>query len=525
MQRLQRWLGSLALVFLVSCGGGGGTGASVSNSTARGTLVDNPPFRVASLNAVDLTAQISATPNGQQLLTLAGNPVCGIDYHYLQFWTVGAQGETVEDTGVLMVPTATTAASQAQCNGPRPVLLYAHGTNAEKRYNLAAVNDSTNPANSEAGLLSAMFAAQGYIVIAPNYSGYDASTLPYHPYLDADQQSKEMLDALMAGRAALGHVFASSVSDNGKLFITGYSQGGHVAMATHRAMQGLGQTVTASAPQSGPYALEAFADAVFYGDVDLGGTLFSPLLTTSYQHAYGNIYQSTSDVYSPTYATGIDTLLPSAVPLTTLFQQNKLPQTAEFDSLPPVTGNAALDALFHTLTPPTTPAALAPLFALGFSANNFLVSNNFRAGYVADAVAHPDGAVPTVVNGLPAVAPAHPFRIALKLNDLRNWVPKAPVMLCGGHSDPTVYYNVNTQVMQAYWTPQWVVPVPLQVVDVDGGATPVGALQLGFAQAESAVVTAAGGGAAGQSAVTQQYHASLVPPFCALAVRNFFSQF
>ena len=27
-----------------------------------------------------------------------------------------------------------------------------------------------------------MFAAQGYIVVAPNYAGYDISTLGYHPY-------------------------------------------------------------------------------------------------------------------------------------------------------------------------------------------------------------------------------------------------------------------------------------------------------------------------------------------------------
>ena len=36
-------------------------------------------------------------------------------------------------------------------------------------------------------------------------------------------------------------------------------------MATHRAMQAAGMTVTASAPMSGPYALSAFVDAVFRG--------------------------------------------------------------------------------------------------------------------------------------------------------------------------------------------------------------------------------------------------------------------
>jgi hypothetical protein len=48
-----------------------------------------------------------------------------------------------------------------------------------------------------------MFAAEGYIVVAPNYVGYDTSTLGYHPYLNADQQSKDMIDALTAARSAL----------------------------------------------------------------------------------------------------------------------------------------------------------------------------------------------------------------------------------------------------------------------------------------------------------------------------------
>ena len=31
-------------------------------------------------------------------------------------------------------------------------------------------------------------ASQGYIVVAPNYAGYDTSTLTYHPYLVGEQQ-------------------------------------------------------------------------------------------------------------------------------------------------------------------------------------------------------------------------------------------------------------------------------------------------------------------------------------------------
>src|SRR4029077_9343277 len=105
--------------------------------------------------------------------------------------------------------------------------------------------------------------------------------------------------------------------------------------------------ITGAAPMSGPYALEAFGDAIFFGSVNLGSTVFSPLLSTSYQKAYGNIYATPGALYSATYVSCIETLLPSATPLNTLFANGLLPQTALFDSTTPVVtvpGNPVLSA-------------------------------------------------------------------------------------------------------------------------------------------------------------------------------------
>jgi acetyl esterase/lipase len=527
---------------LAGCGSGSGSsGASVNNSSARGALIYNPPLRIASLTAADFTAQLNASADGQQLLQIASGGTmslpCGVDFHYIQYNTVGGATPPEQTTasGALMVPTG----SAAPCTGPRPIVLYAHGTSTVRTYNIAAINDSTNDAYSESALIAAMFAAQGYIVVAPNYAGYDSSTLAYHPYLNASQQSKDMIDALTAARSALGKIFAAATTDNGKLFITGYSQGGYVAMATAQAMQAAAMPYTATAPMSGPYALAAFGDAVFFGNVNLGATVFTPMLTTSYQKAYGNIYAATTDAYSSTYATGIDTLLPSATPLSTLFQQNKLPQTALFNSVPPTTGGAvpALDALFPTITPPTTPAAQAPLFALGFAASNYLITNTYRLAYVADALTNPDGAVPAVTTGLPAAVPANTMRQAFKINDLRNFVPTSPLLLCGGGNDPTVYFSLNTGVMATLLGAQPVGMVTVVDVDPATSATPAGVLQTSFGAAETAVSTAAynaaiaagastaAASAAAQGTVVQDYHGTLVPPFCATAARSFFNNF
>src|ERR1700681_437852 len=315
----------LAASLLVSCGGnnGGGSSSGDTPTPMRGTLLQNPPTLLSTVSATDLLVQITTGVSAQtfgaqalaQVLALSGVPTCDVHVFHIEYNTVGGANESTTASGALMVPSG----ASSSCQGARPIVLYAHGTSTERNFNIA---DLTNQHNAEGILLAAFFAARGYIVVAPNYAGYDTSTLTYHPFLVADQQSKDMIDALTAARSAVPTI--SQVSDNGQLFITGYSQGGYVAMATHRAMQAAGMTVTASAPMSGPYALAAFVDAVFYGEVNGDGPVSATLLLTAYQRAYGDIYSSPTDVFENPYATGIDSLLPSTTPRSQLYAQGKL---------------------------------------------------------------------------------------------------------------------------------------------------------------------------------------------------------
>jgi len=523
-----------AALMVAGCGGGGGGdtfGTQVTNP-ARGQLMQSPPALITSLTPEGFKASLSASAAGQGLLELStgsttGDLPCGVDVQYIKYGTVGGAGEQTDASGALMVPTGTAT----QCTGARPIVLYGHGTNITKRYNLAEIADSTNPANGESVLLAAMYAAQGYIVVAPNYAGYDSSSLSYHPYVNADQQSKDMIDALAAAKSALPAGKASA-----KLFVTGYSQGGFVAMATVRAIQALNDpdlTVTASAPMSGPYALAAYLDAIFYGNVALGSTAFAPLTTNSFQKSYGNIYTTPADIYEANYATGIESLVPGDYDFTTVYSSGKLPQTALFSSTAP-TAPAGLPAIVQgTLTaataPFTTGAATDALFNAGFGTSN-LINNNARLSYLLDAMTNPDGAVPLTALPLPATAPASPLRIAAKKNDLRlGWMgPSTPTLLCGGSADPTVFFKVNTELMAGIW-PAQVANRLVTVLDVDsdpgtpGVTNPFYAAKAGFAQQKAALIASAGANAA--TAVTTAYHGSLVPPFCNAAARGFFSQF
>jgi len=518
---------ALAALALAACGGTNSPTATVAVSNQRGTLVDNPALRVASLNAAAFSAQLNATATGPQLIQLAGTPTCGVDFYYIKYWTVGPDNSPQMASAALMVPTG----SAAPCTGPRPIVLYAHGTTTDAAYNMAAISDTTNSANQESVIVATVFAAQGYIVVAPNYLGYDISTLGYHPFVDGAANATDMMDALAAARSALLSSFTPTTSDSGKLYVTGYSEGGYVAMATVRAMQAASETVTASAPSSGPYALEAFGDSIFFGQVDLGSTEFSPLVTSSYQNVYGNVYTQPSDLYSATYAGGIATLVPGA-PIGTLYQEGKLPETALFDSTTPTssTGITALDAQADALLAlPSSPpysAQQASLFDLGFG-SPYLVNNSFRVAYVDDALINPDQAEMTLLAGgtldasdvAPAAAPAFGLRKDFALNDMRSgWFPQAPMLLCGGDADPTVYFQ-NTQIMAALWAP-YVQGGLVTVLDLNAApqaGNPFAPLQVGLQQTEAQLVAADG------AAAVESYHSTELP-FCDVAARGFFAQ-
>ena len=235
-----------ALLMLTGCGSSStnpatSTPSSPGSSTPqRGQLLSHPPTLIATFGTSDLIGLLSLDALGQELLTLAAySPVCTVNVYELDYETIGAKSELTTSTGALMVPSG----SAADCQGPRPIVEYAHGTTPLKNYDIAQLSGSN--ASSEGIILAALFAAEGYIVVAPNYAGYDSSTLGYHPYLVGAQQAAEMMDALAAARSALPVARAPTATDNHKLFVTGYSQGGYVAMAATRAMQAAGETVTA----------------------------------------------------------------------------------------------------------------------------------------------------------------------------------------------------------------------------------------------------------------------------------------
>ena len=321
------------------------------------------------------TAQIDATTAATGLQSLTGTAKCDVTVVQINYQTSGVQpGEMTNASAAVLVP------SGVDCPGPFPLIAYGRGSTPFKAHTMA------NPEDPETIRLMAFFAAQGYVVVATDYLSYALSSYPYHPYMHADTEASSIIDSIRATRNA---ALSLGLTLNGKVMLSGYSQGGHASMATQRAIEqsDAGEIIlVAAAHIAGPYSISgALIDGV--KNPILGVQALVPFQITSWQKIYGNVYDKVADVFNSPYDRYIETLFPTL-----------LDQAALYNLLPGGTPAQARDAMLKS------------------SYLNDLTNNTSN------------GAV-----------------VAAKKQDLLSWNPKAPTILCGGLHDPTVKFPINAQ--------------------------------------------------------------------------------
>ncbi|MEP6790077.1 MAG: lipase family protein [Ramlibacter sp.] len=355
-----------AAALLVACGGG-------SSNDDRGVLLESPTS-VATLTA----AQIDANTAASGLQPLTGKAKCDVRIVALNYSTVGVNLEKTNASGVMLVP-------GGACTGNFPLVAYAKGTDVQKPRTLASATDS------ETFLLTAMYASQGYAVVATDYLGFAKSAYSFHPYLHADSEASSVVDSIRAARNAAA---LQGVGLSGKVMLTGYSQGGHSSAAAQRAIErdNAGEiNVVAGAHLAGPYNLSGSFKLT---TAIAGYQFFVPYLVTAWQKIYGNVYSNVTQAFKLPYSNYIETLLPSpTLNFTTLVTSGSLPGDAP---------DVARDKVFQSA------------FITDSQTNN----NNT-------------------------------LFLDAKKNDLLGWNPKARTLLCGGAGDPTVPPAVHRDVAQA----------------------------------------------------------------------------
>ena len=128
-----------------------------------------------------------------------------------------------------------------------PMVSYQHGTvYLREQVPSMAVN------SPETQLMIAQFAGQGYVLIGADYFGLGTSTAP-EGYMVKGSHQQASHDMLMASRSVLDHMKLAS----DKLFLSGWSQGGFVAMAFLQKLEAIDLPVRATATAAAP--LDMFA--------------------------------------------------------------------------------------------------------------------------------------------------------------------------------------------------------------------------------------------------------------------------
>jgi len=214
-----------------------------------------------------------------------------VELYKVLYTTNDIRGELDTASGLLVIPSEFRFPDDETFNVP--TIIFHHGT----------VNSRTDvPSNLEGGFeLNVAFASKGYFSLGPDYIG-NGESRGFHPYVHADSEASASIDMLKAS-AELAQ--ALEINLNEKLFLSGYSQGGHASMATHRELETNfdvhGYKVTAAAHLSGPYSIgEVMRDKILSDDEYLFAS-YIPNTVLSYQEAYGNLYNDLNEVFKPNY--------------------------------------------------------------------------------------------------------------------------------------------------------------------------------------------------------------------------------
>ena len=202
------------------------------------------------------------------------------------------QGNTITASGLVILP---------QTKASVGMVSFHHGTIASR-----AEAPTTLPLNSTELIIYAALASPGFIAVIPDFIGFGSSSNVLHPYYVQEATATPVMDLLRAAREL---AIQKKVSFNGKLFLAGYSQGGYVTMATHKAIEKNGLenfNLIASFPSSGGYDVKGMQN-YFFSLSTYDQPFYLAYVAMAYR-TYYNWSQPLSDFFQSKYSAAIPSL-------------------------------------------------------------------------------------------------------------------------------------------------------------------------------------------------------------------------
>jgi hypothetical protein len=320
----------------------------------RGSIVDVTPLLTATPEQVMQNMELYLDETSLSLVDLFTSKTYSVNAVKIIYNTIDGRGNPTIASGVVFIPAVTETTLM-------PVFSYLHGT---------LTRDFDAPSNLKGieSVIGWIMAMDGYISVLPDYVGMGDGP-GVHLYSHAASEASASVDMLKAALLFCNSNPLVLSKPNGDLYLSGYSQGAHAALATQNELQQNpvpGLTLRKTVAGSGAYSLSYIQKNYLFDHPVYPSPSFLPYLLLGYQEVYGNLYSNLSQVFVNPYNTTIPGLF------------NGLLTTDEIDS--------QLPAYWKTM--------FVPKYLWNIQYNYF-----------------------------------HPVNVALRKNDVINWKPKSDLHL------------------------------------------------------------------------------------------------
>mgnify|MGYP001361091278 CR=1 FL=1 len=195
----------------------------------------------------------------------------------ITYKTADAKGKMLNASGIIMIP---------QGKGPFSLISIQHGTIFSRN-----VAPSYFDACPEAQVAYELAAKSGYIVVMADYVGLGKEGTSPHPYFHSETEASSTRDMLYASMEFLKR---KNIKTDGRLFLAGYSQGGHVTASLQRLLETAENPelkITASAIMAAPFDLYRLWLNHYNKPVSISSSVTSLMVKTFHDiYGIGNSY-------------------------------------------------------------------------------------------------------------------------------------------------------------------------------------------------------------------------------------------
>lgn len=195
--------------------------------------------RNATVSAAKFNARANKIYGQDSPVALRGS----LNLHKVTYRSKDANGRSTVLSGLVVLPAG---------GAPNGIVIFNHGTTVYNNHMPSRFKGEQDGTERETAMLA--FGSGGYAIVMPDYIG-QGDHAGGHPYPANVVNAQAGIDMIKPARALARR---NSVEVGPNLYVTGYSEGGGVAMAQVRELEKLDDSafnVTAAAPASGPYDL------------------------------------------------------------------------------------------------------------------------------------------------------------------------------------------------------------------------------------------------------------------------------